>query len=901
MQDFISFTLVGLAVGAVYAIAASGLVVTYTTSGIFNFAHGAVAMFSAFVYWDLRWGDGFTLFDVTWMRGHLPAPLALAITLFVFAPLFGLVVERVIMRGLEGTSEITKLVIPIALLLLLNGLAGWIWPVSAEARINRPFFGPRSKVQIGDVFLTTHDIIIVVVAIVMALALRFLLFQTRTGVAMRAVVDDRSLTMLNGGRPNRTSQVSWIVGIGFAALTGVLISSRPSAGSLSATPLTLLVVNAYAAAMFGRLRSLPRTFLGALGIGLLVSYWANYVTDLEDLLDADLTWLDGLRNSIPIILLFIVLLLLPQDRLRGAVVARTRERFRVPTVKKAAVWGAVFVAAVAFLQALMVGTAQNALAKGLALAIIALSIVLLTGYAGEVNLAPMTFAGIGAMVAYQFDVGSISASNAATEGWLGMLSIALAATFAVIVLPAFGIHRWRLAIATVGFSAIVFTIVWVFDGVGTTGDGARLATRESLSVAGLVLATLVAALVGALVALPALRLRGLYLGLATFSFAVFVTNMVFKQIHTLTLDVPFVGDGEDVVINLFTPGTLNMPRPHWFGIDFGGIDNNWKFLILLSVVFSLLGIALVALRRSGYGRMLAAMKDSPAACATLGLNLVRLKLSVFTLSAAIAGLGGALYGSQQNVVNEDTFIIFISLALFMLTVVGGIGYVSGALLGGLFAGVAFDLIRNTFLDMAVFFPAVAGLFTWIALLFQNVGSAGAAIGLADNPSGVASNFVEGYAHLGDRRYRPTVAVTLGVIAAAYVLALTETIGNWAFVIVLVGALAVLPAVALRSLSFLAPLTGWVAASSLIWWNTLPTDERYGEGALIVGLLAVVAVTIAHQQRRIGESPPDPDPDRLLDEPGRPFARADATLLDDALALGDDSRKLAGVGVREQAR
>ena len=101
MTEFITFTVVGLATGAIYSIASAGLVVTYTTSGIFNFAHGAIGMFSAFLYWQLRWDDGW--------GGSWPAPIALLFVLFVAAPIIGIILQIVVMRGLEGTSETTKL------------------------------------------------------------------------------------------------------------------------------------------------------------------------------------------------------------------------------------------------------------------------------------------------------------------------------------------------------------------------------------------------------------------------------------------------------------------------------------------------------------------------------------------------------------------------------------------------------------------------------------------------------------------------------------------------------------------------------------------------------------------------------------------------------------------------
>ena len=92
---------------------------------------------------------------------------------------------------------------------------------------------------------------------------------------MRASVDSRALAQLHGARPDRSAALAWAIGCSLAALAGILIA--PALGSLSHVNLTLLIVNAYAAAMFGRLRSLPMTFLGAVILGLADSYAIGYI------------------------------------------------------------------------------------------------------------------------------------------------------------------------------------------------------------------------------------------------------------------------------------------------------------------------------------------------------------------------------------------------------------------------------------------------------------------------------------------------------------------------------------------------------------------------------------------------------------------------------------------------
>ncbi|MEO6628217.1 MAG: branched-chain amino acid ABC transporter permease, partial [Aquihabitans sp.] len=273
MEKFLIFTIVGLSLSAIYAVISSGLVLTYTTTGIFNFAHGAIGMLAAFAYWQLR-------FDWGW-----PTPVALFVVIAILAPALGLLLERGIMRGLSGTSEATKLVVSISLLVGLIGLANLIWD-PGQSRPMRSFFQGQS-IDLGITSITYHAAITIAVAVIVAIGLRWLLHRTRIGVSMRANVDDRSLTLLTGARPDRIALISWAVGCALAAVGGILIA--PSL-SLEAGSLSLLIVNAYAAAIFGRLRSLPLTFVGAIVIGLTEGYLGAY-------LPGDNRYLAGLRPA----------------------------------------------------------------------------------------------------------------------------------------------------------------------------------------------------------------------------------------------------------------------------------------------------------------------------------------------------------------------------------------------------------------------------------------------------------------------------------------------------------------------------------------------------------------------------------------------------------------------------
>jgi branched-chain amino acid transport system permease protein len=722
MEQFLQYTILGLVTGGVYGIAASGLVVTYTTSGIFNFAHGAVAMLAAFAYWQVR-------FDWGW-----PAPLALIAVLGVAAPLLGALIYGVIMRGLRGTSEVTRIVVPVSVMLGFLALATWIWdPTPRTPRLFLMFFGADNTVSIAGVNITWHELLAMLLAAVIALALRFVFFRTRNGVAMRAVVDDPALLELNAGRPERLAMLSWALGAFLAALAGILIT--PIQGSaMSATALTLLVIDVFAAAIFGRLRSLPRTFLGALVLGLAGSYVIGYFPAER------WTWTGNFRVSLPMIALFVVLLFLPQDRLRGATILRTRERFRLPSVRSAVVAGLALVGVMFLLREILAPTAVNYMAFSMTAAVLALSLVLLTGYAGEINLAVLSFGAIGAIIVHHY-------------------------------------------------------------GVSGSGGGARS------TLGGYLLAAVVCAVVGALVALPSLRLRGLYLALSTLAFGVFVSNMVLREIAERKLPLLHTE------FSIFPSGNLTVPRPKVGPVDLAAMPT---FLMAVTVLFAVIGVGLVALRHSGYGRRLTALKDSPAASATLGQSPVALKLSVFMLSAAIAGVGGALMTSQLGSANLDRYDIFLSLSLLVLTVVGGIGYVSGALFGGILFGVGFVALRNTFDKLGVDYPDAEGLFDFLAR-FTTVLPALMGVSIGRNPTGAVEQIVVEFGGL--RRAKPVVVAGCAAVAVAYLFARNDSISNWWFVVLVGLVIVAMPLAAKR----LAPAPTAAAAASADGHEDIPLE------------------------------------------------------------------------------
>lgn len=561
MSIFLSFTVIGLVAGCIYALTATGLVVTYTTSGIFNFAHGAIGMFAAFSYWQVH---------VAW---GVPTPLALILILFIGAPLFGALVERILIRPLYGAPVDLTLVVTLGLLLSLIGAANIIWKPQ-KIRLLEPFFGSK-QVEVFGFNVTYHQIVVMIVAVVVAGLLALFFGRTRLGVAMRAVVDNPDLVAMAGGRPVRVQTLSWAMGASLASLAGILLAPITR---LEILQLTLLVISGYAAAMVGKLKSLPLTILGAIVLGLAENYAVAYV---------HVEFLSRMRLIIPMALLFIVLLVLKQERLRTA----TFNRYRAPMPagrRASLLWGAITIVAAIALSGNLNPTNLSSASRGFALGIILLSLVLLTGYGGMTSLCQMTFVGLGAY-----------------------------------------------AMSHVG------------------GDKG--------SLFGLVIATLLAGAAGAIIALPTLRLRGIYLALATLAFAQAMDIAFFTQV---------LGSG----------GSIEIARPRIPGIP---TQSEEAYFIFLSVVFVAMSIGLLAVRRGSIGRRLSALDDSPAACATLGVNINWTKLILFTSSAAMAGFGGALYAAVPGSASNNDFVLLLSLTMLLILRVGGINTMSGALIGGM--------------------------------------------------------------------------------------------------------------------------------------------------------------------------------------------------------------------------
>ena len=577
---------IGIASGCVYAIAASGLVLTYATTGVFNFAHGAVGMMAAYLYWALI------------QQHDVPVPLALLLILFVFAPLVGLVIERV-MRYFADAPVQTTVTVTIAITVMLIGLAQKMFPPDSGFRLD-PLLGLKT-VDIWEARPSYDNILALVLAIAVAIILRGLLFVSRTGVAMRAVVDNPTLAALNGAPPNTIARYSWMLGSILAALAGVLLASQT--GSATQIELTFFILAAYGAAVIGKLKSLPLTFAGAIVLGVLKEQ-AFFILPKGNF------W-SSMQIALPGVFLFLSVLLVPAARLSVGRVVGVKAP-RVPKLRESLIRGAVFLGAMVVLSRIAPSANLTDMTRALIYGVLLLSLVLLTGFSGQISLCQYVFVGVGA---------------------------------------------WAMG--------------YYFGGH---------------SILGMLLAGLVAVPFGAFVALPAIRLQGLYLALVTLGFAAMSQDLVLS--HSF----------------LYGGGDVRVGRLHLFGIKF---DSGPMFFVLCAIVFTLMAVAILALKRGPLGRRLAALRDSQAACATLGLDVRRTKLVVFSMSAFIAGVAGALFGGLNAFNSVVQFDRINNIVLLLFAVVGGITTVTGALIGGsLFALLPY--VQSEYPDQAgLVFAAVA--------------------------------------------------------------------------------------------------------------------------------------------------------------------------------------------------
>ena len=292
MAAFFQQVVSGLASGGIYAALALALVLIHRATGVINFAQGEMAMFTTYIAWTLTANHGWSYWP------------AFAATL-VFAFVLGVGIQRVIIRPIERGPVLTTVIVTIGLILIFNGLAGWIW--SAEVRsFPSPF--PNDTWNIGGVAISQQDVGTIAIVLVMV-ALLWAFFQfTKVGLALRASALNPDASRLVGVR------VGWMLAIGWglASLLGAV------AGILAAPTIFLdpnmmqaVLIYSFAAAVLGGIDS-P---FGAIAGGMILGVGLNLIGAYVDFVGADL------RLPVALLIILVVLLVRPAG-LFGKPIAR---------------------------------------------------------------------------------------------------------------------------------------------------------------------------------------------------------------------------------------------------------------------------------------------------------------------------------------------------------------------------------------------------------------------------------------------------------------------------------------------------------------------------------------------------------------------------------------------------
>ncbi len=599
MSDILPFVVIGLVTGSIYGLAGTGLVLTYKTSGIFNFAHPAAAAIGAYAFYFLTYDEDY--FDL-----KLPWGISALIVIFVVGPLMGIVLEWAV-RGLATVAIPLQVVATIGLALGTIGGLGLLY--TKRTRILFPSFLPTDLHRIGGVNVTELQIIVFVFAAVSTAVLYLFFKKTRLGMAMRAVVDNPELMDLTGMSAVRVSRSAWIIGTTFAVASGVLMSAIR--GNLNASALFFFMISSFGAAAVGAFASLPLTFVGGLGLGVLGALATKY--------SQDISFLGGMQPALPFIALLLVLIFIDKSKLVDNRVAKPKpmaQSYQAPWRVKA-VAAAVFLVAAATIPWWREGDLRL-YAGGLCFMILVLSLGLLVKESGQVSLCQTGFAAVGAT------------------------------TFA------HASNDWNLP--------------WVLA---------------------LVIASFVAAAAGLVVAIPAIRVSGVFLAIATLGFGLALQNLFYPT---------------ELMFTTATDGLGRIPRP-----GFAQSDRAFYWVILLIVV--LVSLLLVSIHFGRLGRILRGLGDSALALNTMGTAVNVTRVIVFFISAFLAGLAGALYASffQGAGITTPLFQPILSLNLFALIILIAAAAPWYGMMGGLALQVFPDYFTGWF--------NIANIQPWLSLLF----------------------------------------------------------------------------------------------------------------------------------------------------------------------------------------
>ncbi|NEC90131.1 branched-chain amino acid ABC transporter permease/ATP-binding protein [Streptomyces sp. SID12501] len=638
MSQYVVFLLLGLGSGAVFGALALALVLTYRSSGVVNFATGAIALYSAYTYAFLRRGELLVpipgLPTTVGLGGPLGLVPAMVISL-VLAAVFGVVLYGLVFRQLRSAPPVAKAVASIGVMLVIQSV---IAARVGTAQVSVKAILPNDPVEWGGSRIPGDRLWFAAVIVVLTVALALVFRLTRFGLTARAAAESEKGALVSGLSPERIAVANWALSSAIAGLSGILIAPIVPLVPIS---YTLFIVPALAAALVGNFTAL----VPAVGAGLVIGMLQSELQFLQ----GQWSWLPqtGTAQLVPlaVILAYLVVRGRPLPT-RGSLVqqalgrAPRPDRILVPAVVSTGLGVVVLLATR--------GSIRAAVITSLTLAVISLSLVVVTGFAGQISLAQLTLAGVGA-----FSLSKLSA------GW------------------------------------------------GIPFPFAPL------------LAAVAAMVIGVVIGLPALRIRGLPAAVVTVALAVALEAFWFRN-----TELNGGLDGSQV------------PAPHLFGIDLGiGAGEDYPripFALLCLVVLLGVGLGVGRLRRSRLGAAMLAVRANERSAAAAGIDVARTKIIAFAIGAFIAGLGGALLGYQQTVADAQMFTAIGGLGLFATAYLAGITALSGGLVAGVMgAGGLLPVLLDRALSMGEWYGVIMGIGLVLTVIMNPEGIVGPAHELMD--------------------------------------------------------------------------------------------------------------------------------------------------------------------------
>lgn len=447
-MSYVEFLLLGLAAGAVYGLLGLGLVLEYRGSGIVNFAHGAMAMFVAYVFLDLRTSGRlfFPLPPFVPNEIRLGAPLAVAPAALIalgYALVLGFVCYQLIFRFLRSASSLGKVVTSIGLMLTLQSLVELQFGTNAQTP---PPILPTSAIRLGPQLVVPQDGVDIAGMVVVAGAALWAVFRfTRFGLATRAAAETEKGATLIGLRPGRIAGGNWMIASVLAGASGILLVQITA---LSPTVYTFLIVPALAVALVARFESFGLVVAAGFVLGMVESE----VTKFQQMW----SWIpQGAQQVMPLVMILLAIgvrgRVLPA---RGSLIELRLPR--VPRPRNLGVTALAFSVAGAVGLFVLRGTFRYGLTVSLVWAFICLSFVVLTGFTGQISLCQLASAGVGGFAM------SHLAANIGVPFPLDVIGAGLAgAVLGVLVgLPAQRARGVSLAVVTLAVATTVDAVLF---------------------------------------------------------------------------------------------------------------------------------------------------------------------------------------------------------------------------------------------------------------------------------------------------------------------------------------------------------------------------------------------------------------------------------------------------------